>query len=373
MSNPEDRWRRAWIPGLVALLALSAGLFARCSNIEGPQAAPTTFHEGQVKPDSAYAAMTFDQGSLTLKGIVDSKTANSLRSAAKELVAANAITAVDDRLKVNPIGLEIADAAMIVTTIGRNVAPPAGLLVGVDGSTELYGTAIDAAAITTIGSSVEKALPGTITNSLTFTPPQPEPRNTPPTEPVPLDTAPPSVESTPVESTSVESTSTTATAVTSDAVIDTQTPVEVADSLAPVAAPADTAAASTAAPIDEPVASVPTLTSTGGLKGVQFVTGKADLTTESQTILDAAAKEILRDPTKSYLIGGHTDNVGEAAKNLALSQARSETVRAYLLSKGVDATKLVAKGFGDTQPVAPNDTAENRAKNRRIEFTLTTP
>jgi OOP family OmpA-OmpF porin len=69
-------------------------------------------------------------------------------------------------------------------------------------------------------------------------------------------------------------------------------------------------------------------------------------------------------------IEGHTDNTGDPASNLALSQQRAEAFRVYLIQQGVDGNMLVAKGYGDTKPVGPNDTDEGKFRNRRIEFAV---
>jgi OOP family OmpA-OmpF porin len=69
-------------------------------------------------------------------------------------------------------------------------------------------------------------------------------------------------------------------------------------------------------------------------------------------------------------IAGHTDNSGDSASNLALSQQRADSVRNYLVQQGVAPGMLVAKGYGDTRPVASNDTDEGKFRNRRIEFTV---
>ncbi len=66
-------------------------------------------------------------------------------------------------------------------------------------------------------------------------------------------------------------------------------------------------------------------------------------------------------------IAGHTDGVGDPEENQRLSEARAEAVRDYLVSHGIDASRVEAVGYGDTQPVASNDTDEGRAQNRRIE------
>ena len=104
------------------------------------------------------------------------------------------------------------------------------------------------------------------------------------------------------------------------------------------------------------------------LEGIRFKSGSAQIMPESETILNDVY-ETLRDNTQIVVeIHGHTDNTGTAAKNLKLSQDRSESVRQWLIAKGIAGERLIAKGFGPDKPVAPNDTAENRAKNRRIEF-----
>jgi OmpA-OmpF porin, OOP family len=69
-------------------------------------------------------------------------------------------------------------------------------------------------------------------------------------------------------------------------------------------------------------------------------------------------------------IGGHTDSSGNPEANLTLSQQRAEVVRTTLIDSGVSADVLRAKGYGDTQPVASNDTAEGRFQNRRISYTV---
>lgn len=81
---------------------------------------------------------------------------------------------------------------------------------------------------------------------------------------------------------------------------------------------------------------------------------------------------ILRDyPTLEILIGGHTDNQGDPALNVKLSEDRVEAVKKYLVSKGIDGKRLATKGFGGTEPIANNDQEETRRFNRRVEFTIT--
>ncbi len=73
-------------------------------------------------------------------------------------------------------------------------------------------------------------------------------------------------------------------------------------------------------------------------------------------------------PDLSLTIEGHTDNVGDAQANLALSAKRADAVKAYLVGKGVGAERLTTKGLGASKPAAPNTTAEGRQQNRRVEL-----
>ena len=77
------------------------------------------------------------------------------------------------------------------------------------------------------------------------------------------------------------------------------------------------------------------------------------------------------NPKITIEVQGHTDNVGQAAYNQKLSQQRADSVKAYLVRKGVEGSRLVAKGYGMTQPLVPNTTAPNRALNRRVQFIRT--
>ena len=76
-------------------------------------------------------------------------------------------------------------------------------------------------------------------------------------------------------------------------------------------------------------------------------------------------------PTTHLTIGGYTDNTGDPAKNLELSQARAHNVTAELIKLGVAADRLVAKGYGDQHPVGDNSTEAGRAQNRRISMLVT--
>ncbi len=107
------------------------------------------------------------------------------------------------------------------------------------------------------------------------------------------------------------------------------------------------------------------------LEGVNFETGKSDLTTESKTILDGVAESLVANDSIKVQVSGHTDNTGSLALNKRLSKARAETVRAYLEEKGVAAARLKAAGFGPSKPIASNRTVEGRSQNRRVELTRT--
>jgi len=102
------------------------------------------------------------------------------------------------------------------------------------------------------------------------------------------------------------------------------------------------------------------------LKGVEFQTASATLTEGSRPILDGVAQDLVIHPLVQVELQGHTDSQGADAYNLDLSQRRAESVRDYLISKGVSGTRLVAKGYGETQPIADNKTAAGRAQNRRV-------
>src|SRR5437016_3853294 len=104
------------------------------------------------------------------------------------------------------------------------------------------------------------------------------------------------------------------------------------------------------------------------LRGVTFETGKSALRPESYTILDIVTGSLTGNPEIRIEIAGYTDNTGTAAVNTRLSQARAEAVRAYLVNKGVALERMVARGYGPSNPVATNTNAAGRAQNRRVEL-----
>ena len=107
------------------------------------------------------------------------------------------------------------------------------------------------------------------------------------------------------------------------------------------------------------------------VRAVDFEFNLSQLTVPAQQTLDEVASALQTQPELHVEIQGHTDSIGSVNYNLNLSQRRAEAVKAYLISKGVSASNLTAKGYGKSKPIASNDTAEGRAQNRRVEFEVT--
>ena len=104
------------------------------------------------------------------------------------------------------------------------------------------------------------------------------------------------------------------------------------------------------------------------LDQITFETGSASLTAEGSIVVDSAAALLNRAIGVQIEVHGHTDSDGDETTNQILSQERADAVVAALGQRGVDTTRLTAIGFGESNPIAPNITAEGRATNRRIEF-----
>lgn len=100
--------------------------------------------------------------------------------------------------------------------------------------------------------------------------------------------------------------------------------------------------------------------------GITFATGQATITPASDAVLNDVAAVLTANADWKLRIEGHTDNVGDKAANLKLSNARAAAVAAWLTSKGIAATRLTTAGLGDTQPVAENTSEDGRARNRRV-------
>ena len=108
----------------------------------------------------------------------------------------------------------------------------------------------------------------------------------------------------------------------------------------------------------------------GAIEDITFDTNKATLKPKSFAILDEAVRLLNQYPTIMIDIHGHTDNQGPDAYNQTLSDNRAKAVLDYIVGKGIDPSRLSSRGFGESEPIAPNTTAAGRAKNRRTEFKI---
>jgi OOP family OmpA-OmpF porin len=106
------------------------------------------------------------------------------------------------------------------------------------------------------------------------------------------------------------------------------------------------------------------------LNNIFFETAKSELKPESFPELDGVVDFLSKNSAVEILISGHTDNVGSDDANMTLSENRAKAVVDYILSKGISTNRLSSKGFGESVPIASNDTDEGKAQNRRVEFTI---
>lgn len=106
------------------------------------------------------------------------------------------------------------------------------------------------------------------------------------------------------------------------------------------------------------------------MSGVQFETGKAIIKKSSYPILDQIVAIMELNPEYNLIISGHTDSSGDDERNMQLSIERASAVGLYFIRKGVDFKRIFANGYGETQPIADNNTAKGRALNRRVEFEI---
>ncbi len=104
------------------------------------------------------------------------------------------------------------------------------------------------------------------------------------------------------------------------------------------------------------------------LEGVQFKTASAELTTQSRTVLDQLALQLVTNPEVRVAVMAHTDNSGPAAANLELSKQRAIAVVRYLISKGVKGKRMQPEAYGESRPRKSNDTVKGRDSNRRVGF-----
>jgi outer membrane protein OmpA-like peptidoglycan-associated protein len=324
MSNPGDRWRRGWIPFLILGLLLGGGFLAWfASDNDAKSAAPST--AAQRTP--LFVSSTRDE--VVLRGQVAT-------DAARTSLLENAQTVFADRKIVDE--LQVATGAQAVADsrgLFAGLASAEGWTIDVDsGIVRLSGiivseddrTPIRDAAVAAFGPGVE------IDDRLIVRPILSNPATTV------AATVPPTVPAT-LPPTTVAATTVAATTIAATTIVE---------------ATAETA--------------VETINEVIDLQPITFQTGSAQLTAEGRTTLDTVAETLAANPSVNVEIQGHTDNFGVPAENQALSQSRAETVRTYLVDKGIDASRLTAVGFGDTQPVADNTTSAGRAQNRRIEF-----
>ena len=106
------------------------------------------------------------------------------------------------------------------------------------------------------------------------------------------------------------------------------------------------------------------------LGDVLFDSGRAELKSGAMRTIDQLVTFLKDNPERTVNVEGYTDSVGSDNFNLGLSQRRADAVRTALTSRGVEATRIAARGYGESSPVASNDTAEGRQRNRRIEIVI---
>jgi outer membrane protein OmpA-like peptidoglycan-associated protein len=103
---------------------------------------------------------------------------------------------------------------------------------------------------------------------------------------------------------------------------------------------------------------------------VYFQTGEAVLNDEAKEELNQLVDILEKNSKLTIAVSGHTDNMGDSRSNLELSRLRAEAVISYLAAKGIATSRLSAKGYGSSKPLASNDTSEGRELNRRVEYIL---
>jgi outer membrane protein OmpA-like peptidoglycan-associated protein len=104
------------------------------------------------------------------------------------------------------------------------------------------------------------------------------------------------------------------------------------------------------------------------LEGINFETNSAQITPDSEPTLIKALNTLRTNPQLRVEVQGHTDDVGNDSTNQRLSESRANSVRDYLVQRGIDASRMTTRGYGESAPLVPNDSPENRDKNRRIQF-----
>ena len=104
------------------------------------------------------------------------------------------------------------------------------------------------------------------------------------------------------------------------------------------------------------------------LEGINFETNSSNITADSEEKLMKAYNTMINNPKIEVEISGHTDSRGSNSSNQSLSEARANSVKSWLVNKGIDGGRISTVGYGEDKPIAPNDSPENMLKNRRIEF-----
>lgn len=121
------------------------------------------------------------------------------------------------------------------------------------------------------------------------------------------------------------------------------------------------------ADVQEPLAGDPCM-DVVRLRGIEFDFDKSSIRPESTVVLDVAADRLGQCPNLHVRIEGHTCSIGTDDYNQGLSERRADSVRRYFVDQGINPGRLAARGFGESQPIAPNDDREGRARNRRVEL-----
>ena len=122
--------------------------------------------------------------------------------------------------------------------------------------------------------------------------------------------------------------------------------------------------------VSPPPPSLPLAARLAAAGNITFQTSSAEITDSGFTIIDGVAAILAEAPSLPVEIHGHTDSDGDSTVNQLLSQERAQAVVAALVERGIEPDRLTPIGFGESDPIEPNITAEGRAKNRRIEFAL---